>query len=91
MPSDFHSNNFMYVCIVITFSKGDDQPVKVANPARGQLKTGKMNISLSPCSPENLISRDGLGSRPVPRQPAHLYAQAESGAHVRARLFTTHG
>ena len=37
MPSDFHSNNYMYVCIVITFSKGDDQPVKVANPARGQL------------------------------------------------------
>ena len=37
--------------------------------------TGKMNISL-----ENLVSRDGLGS-PVPRQPAHLHTQAESGAY----------
>ena len=29
----------MYVCIcmVITYSKGKDQPAKVANPARGQL------------------------------------------------------
>ena len=25
------------VCIVITYSKGKDQPGKVANPARGQL------------------------------------------------------
>ena len=28
--------------------------------------------------PENLVSRDGF-SRPVPRQPAHLHTQAESG------------
>ena len=28
----------------------------------------------------NLISRDGFGS-PVPRQPAHLHTQAESGAY----------
>ena len=26
-----------YVCMVITYSKGKDQPGKVANPARGQL------------------------------------------------------
>ena len=32
--------------------------------------------------PENLVSRDGFGS-PVPRQPAHLYTQAESGTYVR--------
>ena len=32
--------------------------------------------------PENLVSRDGF-SRPVPRQPAHLHTQAESGAYVR--------
>ena len=32
--------------------------------------TGKMNICLSPCVPENLVSRDGF-SRPVPRQHAH--------------------
>ena len=31
---------------------------------------------------ENLVSRDGFGS-PVPRQPAHLHTQAESGAYIR--------
>ena len=58
-----------------------DRPGKVANPARGQLK-GKMNIPLSPYVPEILVSRDGF-SRPVPRQPAHLHTQAESGAYLR--------
>ena len=37
-----------------------------------------MNISLSAFVPENFVSRDGFGSH-VPRQPAHLYTQAESG------------
>ena len=41
-----------------------------------------MNISLSPFAPENLVSRDGYGS-PVPRQPAHLHTQVESGAYLR--------
>ena len=54
-----------------------DQPGKVANPARGQLNR-ENNIPLSPCVPENLVSRDGF-SHPVPRQPAHLHTQAESG------------
>ena len=58
-----------------------DQPSKVANPARGQLNR-ENNIPLSPCVPENLVSRDGF-SRPVPRQPAHLHTQAESGAYLR--------
>ena len=58
-----------------------DQPGKVANPARGQLNR-ENNIPLSPCVPENLVSRDGF-SRPVPRQPAHLHTQAESGAYLR--------
>ena len=40
------------------------------------------NTPLSPCVPENLVSRDGF-SRPVPRQPAHLHTQAESGAYLR--------
>ena len=53
-----------------------DQPGKVANPARGELNR-ENNILLSPCVPENLVSRDGF-SRPVPRQPAHLHTQAES-------------
>ena len=49
--------------------------------------TGKMNISLYPFAPLNLVSRDGFGS-PVPRQPAHLYTKAESGGE---RLFAVHG
>ena len=57
-----------------------DQPGKVANPARGQLNR-ENNSLLSPCVPENLVSRDGF-SRPVPRQPAHLHTQAESGGYT---------
>ena len=41
-----------------------------------------MNISLSPFTPENLVPRDRFGS-PVPRQPAHLHTQAESGVYLR--------
>ena len=33
-------------------------------------------------APENLVSRDGF-DRPVPRQPALLHSQAESGAYLR--------
>ena len=65
--------------MVITHSKGKDQPGKVANPARGQLNR-EMIFSLSTLAPENLVSRDGFG-RPVPRQPAHLHTQAKSGAY----------
>ena len=46
-----------------------DQQGKATNPACGKLK-GKLNITLSPYIPENLVSRDRF-SRPVPRQPAH--------------------
>ena len=57
-----------------------DQPGEVANSARVN-STGKMDISLSPFAPENLVTRDGFGS-PVPCQPTHLhiFMQAESGA-----------
>ena len=41
-----------------------------------------LNISLSAFAPENLISRDEIGS-PVPRQPARLYTRADSGACLR--------
>ena len=58
-----------------------EQPGKVANPGRGQLNR-ENNTPLSPCVPENLVSRDGF-SRPVPRKPAHLHTQAESGAYLR--------
>ena len=58
-----------------------DQRGKVANPARGQLNRENY-IPLSPCVPENLISRDAFGSS-VPRQPNHLHTQAGSGAYLR--------
>ena len=67
--------------MVITRSKGTDQPGKVTNPPRGQL-IREIIISLSPFAPENMVSRDGSG-RPLPRQPAHLHTQAESGAYSR--------
>ena len=47
---------------LIVYSKSKDQPVKVANPARGQLNReneGKMNISLSPFAPEKLSCETG--------------------------------
>ena len=44
--------------------------------------TGIITISRSAFAPEKLVSRDGFGS-PVPRQPAHLHTQAESGANFR--------
>ena len=74
----------MIVCMVIIYSKSKDQPGCVANPARGQLNR-EIKISLSPFAPKNLVSRDGFGS-PVPRQPAHLHTQAESGAYLRDSL-----
>ena len=60
---------------------------KAANPARGQLNR-ENNIPLSPCVRENLVSRDGF-SRPVPRQPAHLHTQTESGAYLRDESMET--
>ena len=63
------------------YYKSMDQPGKVTSSARGQLNR-KMNISLSAFVPEKLVSRDGFGSS-VPRQPAHLHTQAESGAYLR--------
>ena len=64
-----------------TYTKSMDQPGKVANPARGQLNR-EDEYSPSPYVPEKLVSRDGF-SRSVPRQPAHLHTQAESGAYLR--------
>ena len=60
-----------------TCSKSMDQPGKVANPVRGQLNRGNEYFTH-----KNLVLRDGFGS-PVPRQPAHLHTQAESGAYLR--------
>ena len=80
--SNLGSTVCMYVCMYgHHIQQSMDQPGKVANPARGQLNR-ENNIPLSPCVPENLVSRDGF-SRPVPRQPAHPHTQAESGAYLR--------
>ena len=54
----------IYACMVITSIKGKDQPVKVANPARGQLNREK-NFSLSPFAPENYIAKRVRQSRPA--------------------------
>ena len=75
----------MYVCMYVwsgTYSKSKDKPHKTANPARGQLNSGKNDIFLSPFASENLVSRDEFGS-PVPRQSAHLLTKAKSGAYLR--------
>ena len=40
-----------------------DQPGKVANPDRGQLNR-ENSIPLSPCVPENLVSRDRFSAVP---------------------------
>ena len=53
--------------MVITYSKGKDQPGKVANPACLWSAEKGNYFFLSPFAPENLVSRDGFGS-PVPRQ-----------------------
>ena len=64
-----------HICMVTHYSKSMDQPGEVANPARGQLSR-EMNIFLSAFAPDDLVSRDGLGS-PVLRQPAYLHTRAE--------------
>ena len=43
----------MYVCMVITYRKGKDQPGKVANPARGQLNRENKSMHF-PCSRSRL-------------------------------------
>ena len=68
--------------MVLIYIKRKDQSGKFANVACGQLNR-KNEYLPSPFTPENLVSRDGMGN-PVPRQPAHLHTQAESGAYLRA-------
>ena len=63
--------------MVITSSKGKDQPGEVANPARGQLNS-ENELFLSLFAPGNLVPRAGLG-RPVPRQLAHSFPTPTNG------------
>ena len=48
----------MYICIVITYSKGKDQPGKVANPARCQLAEKGKRIFPYPRSRLRICSRE---------------------------------
>ena len=52
--------------MTITYSRSKDQPGKVAYLLVVS-RTGKLNISLSPFAPENLVSRDGFGKH-IPRR-----------------------
>ena len=67
--------------MVIKYSKITNQPGIRLRILLVVSWTGKIIISLSAFAPDNLVSQDGFGS-PVPRQPAHLHTQAESGAYL---------
>ena len=70
--------NPCHVCMVT-----HNQPGKVASPARGQLNRKNEYFPVRVVRAwEFGLSREGFGS-PVPRQPAHLHTQAESGAYLR--------
>ena len=76
-----HAIVCMYVCMAITCSRVRINRVRL--PILLVVSsTRKKKNPLSPCVPENLVSRDGF-SHPVPRQPAHLHIQAESDAYLR--------
>ena len=77
--------HFVYVCMYecMVTHKAREWIIRVRLPIQLVVSwKGKINISLSPFAPENLVSRDGFRS-PVPRQPAHLHTQAEFGAYLR--------
>ena len=63
-----------------------DQPGKAANPALVVSGTEKINISLSPFAPENLVSR-GVFGRPVPRHPAHSLLRLNLGCFERVSTY----
>ena len=57
-----------------------DQPGKVTNPARGQLR--KMKISLSLFAPESLVSRDGFGMSRASLLDHGIPPDFRGGAHL---------
>ena len=72
---------YICICMVITCSRVWINPVRLLTLLVVS-QTGKMNISLSPFAPKNLVSRDRFG-RSVPRQLLLiLHTQAESGAYL---------
>ena len=72
---------YMYVCMVMTYSKRMDQPGKVTNPVRGQLNRENEYFPVRVRASELGLARR-FGS-PVPRQIAHLHTQVECGAYLR--------
>ena len=72
----------LILTLAIYTKQSMDQPGKVASPARSQLNRENGLFSLCSFVPKKLVSRDRFGSL-VPRQPAHLHIQAESGAYLR--------
>ena len=67
--------------MVITYSKSMDQPGKVANPTRGELKR-EMNVALSTSAPENLVVQTGSAV------PSHVSLLIPI---LRLNLMLTHG
>ena len=68
---------------------GQNCRTRLSRPdSRARTRAGKIQLTpsrignLTRFAPENLVSRERFGS-PVPRQPAHLHTQAESGAYSR--------
>ena len=73
----------MYICMVITYSKGKNQPDKITNPARGQLaEQGKRII---PCPRLRLRIRSCETGSAVPSRVSLLISilQPESRANLR--------
>ena len=80
----FYNSTVLYciVCIVTHIARVVwINRLRFASPAHGQLNRENEYFPLSAFAPENLASRDGFRSS-VPRQPAHLHTQAESGAYL---------
>ena len=81
--SEYTALHVLEVCMVTLIARVMDRPGKVASPARGQLNRKNECFPVRvQFVPENLVSQDWFGS-PVPRQPAHLHTQTESGAYLR--------
>ena len=76
-----HTHGIMFVCMVAHVARVWTNRVRLLFLLVVSW-TGEINISLSAFAPDNFGSLDGFGS-PIPRQPAHLYTQAEYGAYLR--------
>ena len=57
--------DILLLCMVITYSKGKDQPGKVANPARGQLDRENEFSPVPVCAREFGLAKRVRQSRPA--------------------------